>query len=566
MRCEQLLVLSVGICSAAVAVPSVVRAYPITEQLEAITITGLGTGFTPVTFENEYISPVVVCNGQAASSASWLPLVRLRNVSIGGMEARVQKFSDTPDNYPTTDVFVGDVYCLVSEAGAHQLPDDTWYHAGRTNVGATTNGHSWNTNVNPMVRVNNLTGNMVGPLAVLGQVMTQADARPQAAHVRGSSGATGCAGRQTDPFAGGVRTSFCIGRHSGYYSLPRAGETLGWIAFPRGSDGFVASDGKYVEYGRGKTSDSVRDVLNAAAPYTFGTTVQLDMAVTTQQAEDGGDGSYSGLFGGNPLAGSNIRMALDESANRDRAHTTEPVGWWGFGQRDTEIEVTKDVDITSTSDYDLLTYTIEVDNTGEVAFEEVVLDDDLLQDTTALTLASGPTLVASSDTDGDGELDDDETWEYTATYQLTDTNFDAIEDVVNTVQVLAAIETGGDPLDPVTADATTQLIPDPKMLIEKVATLSGGGAIPATGVSAGDDLVYTYTLENAGNVGMNTVTLTDDHKGSGVLNFQSCTETTDANSNSIMGGVPFQIAFLGAGDTAECTVTYTVTQADVDSQ
>ena len=162
-----------------------------------------------------------------------------------------------------------------------------------------------------------------------------------------------------------------------------------------------------------------------------------------------------------------------------------------------------------------------------------------------------------------------ETWEYSATYQLNEDSFVDGADVVNDVEVTAAVDATSADLDAQTARATTELTVEGDFDIVKNASISGG-AIPAAGVNVGDTITYTYALTNTGNVPINSITLVDAHSGSGALVFQSCTftEATTPNTSvtSSWGGADFVLSQLGAGDEADCTATYQVTQTDVDSQ
>ncbi len=533
---------------------SFAHAFPISNDLEAFTVPAVGTTFQSVSFENTYTDPIVVCNGRTVSNANWMPVVRITGLTGTGMSLRVQKFGNVANDTSNPQVAINEVHCIVSDAGLFQLPDGSWYQAGKVTSTQKNWRSDWNTNRTE--EVTGISSNLTGARGVLAQIMTSNDARAQVPHINN------CVSRNQNPFSNG---RLCVGRHTSGYSTARANEVVGYIVHQTGNTTFVADNGEVINRSAGITTDTVRSV-DDSPPYTFSTGSQMDVGVTTQMAEDGGHGGYSGLYGAAPLAGSSIRMALDESANLDRNHTTEFVSWMAFGEVDTSIGVTKDVDIVQTSDFDLLNYTIEVENTGDVDFEDISLADTLSQGTTGLTLTSGPLLTASSDTDGDGELDTDETWEYTATYQLSDDDFDRGDDVENEAEVTATVTSGGASLDPVTATATTELLPNPLVSVVKTSALAGGGAIPASGVSLGDEIIYTYDITNTGNVGLSPVAINDAHFGAGTLNFVSCTMVTDSDADSILGGTPFQITRLGASDTARCTASYTVIQADIDAQ
>ena len=95
------------------------------------------------------------------------------------------------------------------------------------------------------------------------------------------------------------------------------------------------------------------------------------------------------------------------------------------------FSISKIVDQTNINNTTTLSYTIDVENTGNVALTNPVLTDQLLQDGILQTLTSGPTLVPASDLDSDGELDVGETWQYLASYAVSQANFDNGNDLVN---------------------------------------------------------------------------------------------------------------------------------------
>jgi uncharacterized repeat protein (TIGR01451 family) len=103
----------------------------------------------------------------------------------------------------------------------------------------------------------------------------------------------------------------------------------------------------------------------------------------------------------------------------------------------------------------------------------------------------------------------------------------------------------------------------PALVVTKTAT-------PDTDVSAGTLVTYTYTVQNSGNQVLTNISLNDVHSGSGpapVPNNE--TLTTDAGtSNDSTDSTPNdgQWSTLAPGDVITLTATYTITQADVDTQ
>lgn len=115
----------------------------------------------------------------------------------------------------------------------------------------------------------------------------------------------------------------------------------------------------------------------------------------------------------------------------------------------------------------------------------------------------------------------------------------------------------------------------PNLDLTKVATISGT-AVPAAGAALGDEIIYTYTVTNTGNVTMNTLALTDVHNNAATatndLSDIECTTIAEGSAGNNPAGdttLPAtndnSILTLGRGDTVTCTATYTVEQADIDT-
>ncbi|MBT0608351.1 tandem-95 repeat protein [Aequorivita echinoideorum] len=206
------------------------------------------------------------------------------------------------------------------------------------------------------------------------------------------------------------------------------------------------------------------------------------------------------------------------------------------------------IDIVKTSSYDdggdcsqpgeLIEYTFSVTNQGNVSLSAVSVDDALLGGN-----VPGP---VSGDTDGDGELDVDETWIYTGSYAITQADIDAGE-VVNTATAEATAPDGTLVSDAsggsvgVDDPTVTVLCQQPAIALIKIATPSdenGNGC-----ADLGETIVYTFDVKNTGNVELTDVIITDPLV-------------------AVIGG-PITLA-AGANDTTTFSAIYTVTQVDVD--
>ncbi|WP_229802122.1 beta strand repeat-containing protein [Paramylibacter ulvae] len=202
--------------------------------------------------------------------------------------------------------------------------------------------------------------------------------------------------------------------------------------------------------------------------------------------------------------------------------------------------VTKDVDSASIDAEGTLTYTITVENTGNVTLTTPVLSDTLTQSTTTYALATGPTLVSGDD--GSGDIDVDETWEYTATYVVTQDNIDDGGDIVN------AVDFDSDQLPTLSDDATTTIDQTPNAVVTK--------DVDSASIDAEGALTYTITVENTGNVTLTTPVLSD-------------TLTQSATTYALASGPTLVSGDDGNGDidvdeTWEYTATYVVTQDNID--
>ncbi|WP_442267608.1 DUF7507 domain-containing protein [Tenacibaculum sp. ZS6-P6] len=204
---------------------------------------------------------------------------------------------------------------------------------------------------------------------------------------------------------------------------------------------------------------------------------------------------------------------------------------------------------------DSIDYTFVVSNTGNVTLSSVVLNDPLLGG-----VVSGP---VSGDTNSNNLLEVDETWTYTASYTLLQSDVDS-GSVVNTATVSGSSPSGtgvsddsDDPNNPTNTDANSDGEPDdptvvglpesPSIGITKVGVLNDGG----DGLQAGDSIDYTFVVSNTGNVTLSSVVLNDPLLG-GVV---SGPVSGDTNSNNL----------LEVDETWTYTASYTLLQSDVDS-
>ncbi|MDY8137907.1 gliding motility-associated C-terminal domain-containing protein, partial [Aquimarina sp. 2201CG5-10] len=189
---------------------------------------------------------------------------------------------------------------------------------------------------------------------------------------------------------------------------------------------------------------------------------------------------------------------------------------------------------------DIITYTFSVENTGNVAIDNVTIDDTLTGSVnlpvTPSTLAPGAIGTA------------------TATYTITQVDIDA--GVVSNSATVEGDDPNNDPVtdvsdngdettdgpdpdsDPTNDPTDTTLTQNPELTLTKTSSVGGTGAV-------GDIITYTFSVENTGNVTIDNVTIDDTLTGSVNL--------------------PVTPSTLAPGAIGTATATYTITQVDIDA-
>ncbi|MFI2566508.1 hypothetical protein [Paenarthrobacter sp. NPDC018779] len=182
---------------------------------------------------------------------------------------------------------------------------------------------------------------------------------------------------------------------------------------------------------------------------------------------------------------------------------------------------------------DIITYTFEAKNTGNVALTGVVINDPL------------PGLSALSYTwpGAAGTLQPGQSVTATATYAVTQADIDAGH-VVNTATTTGT-PPNGPSVTPPPAGTDTPLTPAPAMELTKSADSS---AIQSPAV-VGDQVTYSFTAKNTGNVKLTGVTINDPLAGLSALVYS-------------WPGTPGE---LQPGQSVTATATYGITQADIDA-
>ncbi|UUW91508.1 DUF7507 domain-containing protein [Pimelobacter simplex] len=179
---------------------------------------------------------------------------------------------------------------------------------------------------------------------------------------------------------------------------------------------------------------------------------------------------------------------------------------------------------------DVITYTFVVENTGNVTMTNVAIADALpgLSPTTPLQVA---TLAPGADTT------------FTATYTVTQADVDAGTPVHNSAVAQGKAPDGTTSSSTPDTTDTDVVAADPDLSIDKTAVLddtNGNGA-----ADKDEEIAYTFTVHNAGNVTLSGVKVTDLLPGLSAVS-------------------PVSVATLAPGADAVFTASYTTTQGDVD--
>ena len=211
---------------------------------------------------------------------------------------------------------------------------------------------------------------------------------------------------------------------------------------------------------------------------------------------------------------------------------------------------------------DLVTFEITAVNTGNVDLENVLITDTLTRlDGTVLTPTSGPTRTSTVPQDnGDSTFEVTEVLRWQVTYQLVQEDIDA-GGIENTATVSATSISDGTPVSDVSDDGDdsdgnttndrTQVLISPAPVLDVIKTVTSAGT------QAGEQVVFTITADNTGNVTLSDLSLADDlsRLGGGTL-------------------IPDAITFQGPGAISDplvpggsvsWRVTYTLLQADIDA-
>ena len=212
------------------------------------------------------------------------------------------------------------------------------------------------------------------------------------------------------------------------------------------------------------------------------------------------------------------------------------------------IEVLKTADVASVAAPGTITYSYDVTNGGNVSLSNVTLGDNNTDAPPVFDSIDGSN---TGDTDGDNELDVGETWSYTATHTVSQAEIDSGASIVN----LATADSNES--EPDTGTVTVTVTQNPGIVVQKTPDIT----INSTAVNAVllDDIAFTYTVTNSGNVTLENPVLTDD------LESPLLPIPFDTVVGGSIAGDTNQDGKLDLGETWTATVDHSVTQADLDA-
>ena len=176
-----------------------------------------------------------------------------------------------------------------------------------------------------------------------------------------------------------------------------------------------------------------------------------------------------------------------------------------------------------------LTYSYEVNNTGNISIDDVNLSDVHSGSGTLSAITPSSVNLAP----GAGQI-------FTATYVVTQADIDASSNITNTATATGNPQAGV-LTDPTDSESVTVEVAAPALSLVKSVD-------DDSLVVLGQTLTYSYEVNNTGNISIDDVNLSDVHSGSGTLS---------AITPSSVNLAP------GAGQIF--TATYVVTQADIDA-
>jgi hypothetical protein len=217
---------------------------------------------------------------------------------------------------------------------------------------------------------------------------------------------------------------------------------------------------------------------------------------------------------------------------------------------------------TVTTPLSTLAYSFTVAYVAGPAVAAPSLTATLTQGGSPRSFTSGPSLY-SGDANANGQFDPGETWFYTATYTVPQTDIDNGATLVATANFLV-----GGVLNQ-TASTSASITQNRSLSVTKTASVVKAPGNVGADAERGDTINYAYAVINNGNVTLTNVDLNDVHQGQGTWNDPvhvslqdngTAGDSPDTSANATIWGT------LAPGDAVNFAASYTVTQQDIDAQ
>jgi uncharacterized repeat protein (TIGR01451 family) len=303
------------------------------------------------------------------------------------------------------------------------------------------------------------------------------------------------------------------------------------------------------------TNLEVTDILDAGysctiaeiAPTLNDATCTFEVEVTQSMIDDGSLENTATVTGTDPN-GTDVE-------GMDTLVTDGPA-------RNPSLMATKIASVVGTAVDQVVSYTLLVENTGNVTLDVGSISDVMVRRNNTPTALDSPFAYQSGDTDGDDRLDVGETWTYEASHTISQSDVNA-GGFDNTVTVNATgpdgtpvsdVSDDGDDTDGNVDDDVTEVVisADPSMKVTKTIT--------QTGAKAGDEVIFVIEAINTGNVDITLPTPPVD-----TLTRADGTVLTPVGPTRLSGGTDDGDDQLETAETLRWQVSYTLVQDDIDA-
>ena len=293
-----------------------------------------------------------------------------------------------------------------------------------------------------------------------------------------------------------------------------------------------------------KTYDEATGQWNPADPTpTLGDSIPTDMEPNTGYVEPGN---------------------WDATISKDTLVTENVTYTYTFPKANPELEVTKDAEETYVNVGEEIHYTVTVNNTGDVALENVKVTDSLWKDGDVISVQVGEDAAQDVTVSADSsvtipEIPVGDSAKIIYTYTTTKTG-----EISNTVTVES-------PTLPDGPTSTTEKVSvyDPSVAIQKELTSVSRGestitddALQEFTAQVGDELTYQITVTNDGVGPLGKVDVTDSLWGHGV---DTVYIGNSEEGTTVTAGGTVTITGLNEDTSQTITYTYTVQPGDIEN-